>query len=187
MTSHGPTGNNQEGSRSTAITSGDGDATEMAASAGTATELTALGTPRSNSKRSALRGLLLGVTPLAGIALVTYLYATGGRFVTTENAYVKAEIITISANIDGQVTHVLAKDNQPVEKGDPLFTIDARPHEMEITNKISSKIRELGMFTFVRWNYIFIAPPLSITREQVDEGLEIISQAIAIADECYTS
>ena len=39
------------------------------------------------------------------------------------------------------------------------------------------------MYTFVRWSYIFIAPPLCITKEQIDEGLEIISQAIAIADE----
>jgi taurine--2-oxoglutarate transaminase len=39
------------------------------------------------------------------------------------------------------------------------------------------------MYAFVRWNYVFVAPPLSITREQVDEGLAIISEAIAIADE----
>jgi taurine--2-oxoglutarate transaminase len=38
------------------------------------------------------------------------------------------------------------------------------------------------MYTFVRWNYVFIAPPLSITREQVDEGLAMISEALTIAD-----
>jgi taurine--2-oxoglutarate transaminase len=42
------------------------------------------------------------------------------------------------------------------------------------------------MYTFVRWNCIFIAPPLIVTKEQVDEGLAIISEAIAIADEYYT-
>jgi len=57
---------------------------------------------------------------------------------------------------------------------------------MEVTNKIATKIRELGMFTFVRWSWIFIAPPLNITKDEVDEGLEIISEAIAIADGyCY--
>jgi taurine--2-oxoglutarate transaminase len=50
-------------------------------------------------------------------------------------------------------------------------------------NKVAAKIKELGMYTFVRWNYIFIAPPLCINKKQVDEGLSIISQAIAIADE----
>jgi taurine--2-oxoglutarate transaminase len=38
------------------------------------------------------------------------------------------------------------------------------------------------MYTFVRWNFIFVAPPLIVTREQVDEGLVIISEAIKIAD-----
>jgi taurine--2-oxoglutarate transaminase len=41
------------------------------------------------------------------------------------------------------------------------------------------------MYTFVRWNYIFVAPPLIVTKEQIDEGLAIISQAITIADEAY--
>jgi len=50
-------------------------------------------------------------------------------------------------------------------------------------NKVAAKIKELGMYTFVRWNYIFIAPPLCVTREQIDEGLSIISAAISIADQ----
>jgi taurine--2-oxoglutarate transaminase len=60
---------------------------------------------------------------------------------------------------------------------------NAAPSQMDIMNKVMAKIRELGMYTFVRWNYIFIAPPLNITRDELDEGLSIISQAISIADE----
>lgn len=72
------------------------------------------------------------------------------------------------------------------ETKEPITVWNARPDEMEVTNKMAAKIRELGMFTFVRWNWIFIAPPLNVTKEEVDEGLKIISQAIAIADEyCY--
>ena len=51
------------------------------------------------------------------------------------------------------------------------------------TLRMAAKVRELGMFTFVRWNFIFIAPPLNVTKEEVDEGLKIISQVISIADE----
>jgi taurine--2-oxoglutarate transaminase len=60
------------------------------------------------------------------------------------------------------------------------------PKEAEPVNRINTKLRELGMYTFAKWNYIFIAPPLIITKEQVDEGLEIISEVIKIADEYYT-
>ncbi|WP_298903846.1 aminotransferase class III-fold pyridoxal phosphate-dependent enzyme [uncultured Psychroserpens sp.] len=66
---------------------------------------------------------------------------------------------------------------------EPTTPWNAKPSEMEPTLRMASKIRELGMFTFVRWNWIFIAPPLNVTKEEVDEGLKIISQAIAIADE----
>ncbi|MEQ9264558.1 MAG: aminotransferase class III-fold pyridoxal phosphate-dependent enzyme [Balneolaceae bacterium] len=71
------------------------------------------------------------------------------------------------------------------ETKEPVTPWNAKPHEMEATLKMASKIRELGMFTFVRWNWIFIAPPLCVTTEQVDEGLDIVSQAISIADEYY--
>ena len=66
---------------------------------------------------------------------------------------------------------------------EPTTPWNAKPSEMEATNRMAAIIRELGMFTFVRWNWIFIAPPLNVSKEEVDEGLKIISQAIAIADE----
>ena len=65
---------------------------------------------------------------------------------------------------------------------EPMAKFNARPDEMTVMNKVAAKIRELGMYTFVRWNYIFIAPPLCITKEQIDEGLSIVSEAIFIAD-----
>jgi taurine--2-oxoglutarate transaminase len=66
---------------------------------------------------------------------------------------------------------------------EPMAPFNAKPDEMVVMNKVAAKIRELGMYTFVRWGLIFIAPPLCITKEEVDEGLAIISEAIKIADE----
>jgi taurine--2-oxoglutarate transaminase len=66
---------------------------------------------------------------------------------------------------------------------EPMAPFNARPDEMVVMNKVAARIKELGMYTFVRWSYIFIAPPLCVTREQVDEGLQIISKALLIADE----
>lgn len=72
------------------------------------------------------------------------------------------------------------------ETKEPVTPWNAKPNEMEVTAKMAAKVRELGMFTFVRWNWIFIAPPLNVTKEEVDEGLGIISQVIEIADQYYT-
>ncbi len=66
---------------------------------------------------------------------------------------------------------------------EPMAPFNAKPTEMVIMNKVAAKIKELGMYTFVRWNYIFIAPPLCITKDQIEEGLAILSEAINLADE----
>jgi len=65
---------------------------------------------------------------------------------------------------------------------EPLVPWNATPADMAPMNAINARLRELGMFTYTRWNWIFIAPPLCITRAQIDEGLEIISRALETAD-----
>ncbi len=69
---------------------------------------------------------------------------------------------------------------------EPFAPFNAKPDEMVIMNKVAAKIKALGMYTFVRWSYIFIAPPLIVTKGQIDEGLDIISQALFIADEAVS-
>ena len=65
---------------------------------------------------------------------------------------------------------------------EPMAPFNARPEEMTVMNQVAARLKELGMYTFVRWNYVFMAPPLCINREQMDEGLAMISDALTIAD-----
>jgi taurine--2-oxoglutarate transaminase len=55
----------------------------------------------------------------------------------------------------------------------------------EAMQKVAATVRENGMSTFVKWDWIFCVPPLMINEEQINEGLEIINGALAVADE-YT-
>jgi taurine--2-oxoglutarate transaminase len=64
-----------------------------------------------------------------------------------------------------------------------MAPFNAKPEEMVVMNKVAARLKDLGMYTFVRWNYIFVAPPLCINKEQIDEGLVMISDAVTIADE----
>ncbi|MCB0651921.1 MAG: aminotransferase class III-fold pyridoxal phosphate-dependent enzyme [Saprospiraceae bacterium] len=66
---------------------------------------------------------------------------------------------------------------------EPMAPYNATPSEMGAMSKVAAKIRSLGMFTFVRWNFIFVCPPLTVTEAEVDEGMAILSEAIALADE----
>jgi taurine---2-oxoglutarate transaminase len=69
------------------------------------------------------------------------------------------------------------------ETKEPMAPFNAKPDEMAVMNKVAAKLKELGMYTFVRWSFVFIAPPLCITKEQIDEGLGMISEALSIADQ----
>jgi membrane fusion protein (multidrug efflux system) len=82
--------------------------------------------------RRRLRAVLLIGVPIAAGALALHLYARGGRHVETDNAYVKAHIIAVSAEVAGRVVEVAVRDNQPVESGQLLFRIDAAPLEVAI-------------------------------------------------------
>lgn len=65
---------------------------------------------------------------------------------------------------------------------EPMAPYNAKPDEMTVMNQVAAKLKELGMYTFVRWNYIFIAPPLIINKEEIEEGLAMIDEALKIAD-----
>ncbi|MBS1542045.1 MAG: aminotransferase class III-fold pyridoxal phosphate-dependent enzyme [Bacteroidetes bacterium] len=70
---------------------------------------------------------------------------------------------------------------------EPMAPFNAKPEQMAVMNKVAARLKELGLYTFVRWNYIFVAPPLCVTREQIDEGLAIIDDALKIADQACVS
>jgi taurine--2-oxoglutarate transaminase len=53
-----------------------------------------------------------------------------------------------------------------------------------VTRMIKAAL-ERGLYLFVHWNVVTIVPPLTITRDELDEGLAILDEVLAIADEYY--
>ena len=78
------------------------------------------------------RLLLLVGMPLAAAVAGSIWWLSGGRYVSTENAYVKAHIVQISPEISGQVRRVLVQDHQTVQAGEPLLTIESRPFRLAL-------------------------------------------------------
>jgi membrane fusion protein (multidrug efflux system) len=77
------------------------------------------------------RNLVLWILgPALVLCIGGYMYVTGGRFVSTDNAYVEADHVTIAPQISGRVSEVLVRENQPVKAGDVLFRIDSQPLEI---------------------------------------------------------
>ncbi|MEQ8332100.1 HlyD family secretion protein [Nisaea sp.] len=88
--------------------------------------------PRRRWARSLLRLVLLGGIAVIAFMIGAWWYAETGRYVTTENAYVKAPVIAVSPNIDGRAVEVRVGDNQPVAEGDLLFRIDPAPYQVQL-------------------------------------------------------
>jgi len=78
------------------------------------------------------RLLLLIGGPLLLAAAALYLYLIGGRYVSTDDAYLKAARVEISANVSGRVVAVAVHDNQAVHAGDVLFRLDPRPFHIAV-------------------------------------------------------
>ena len=73
--------------------------------------------------RLILRLFLLVVIPIIAVVFGAQWYEKTGRYVETENAYVKTNVIAISADIDGRVTEVFVDENQLISKGDLLLSL----------------------------------------------------------------
>ena len=87
-------------------------------------------TPKPKRSRKRLLAWIAG--PAIVLAIGGYLFLTGGRFVSTDNAYVEADRVTIAPQVAGRVVEVLVRENDAVKAGDLLFRIDEEPLKLAV-------------------------------------------------------
>jgi membrane fusion protein (multidrug efflux system) len=78
------------------------------------------------------RLLLLVVLPLVAVLAGITLYLNGGRYVTTDDAYVGAQKVLITPDVSGKIISVAVKEGQQVATGDTLFQIDPVPFRLAL-------------------------------------------------------
>lgn len=80
--------------------------------------------PDISPARRRVRLMLLVLVPLIATIIGVIFYLLGGRYVETDNAYVKADKVPISTQVSGLVSKVAVQENQAVAAGQLLFTLD---------------------------------------------------------------
>ncbi|WP_445681513.1 HlyD family secretion protein [Radicibacter daui] len=78
------------------------------------------------------RSVLLAIGPLIAIALGTEAYLTGGRWVSSDNSYVQADMLAVTTDVAGTVVDIAVKENQHVKAGDLLFKLDDEPYRIAV-------------------------------------------------------
>ena len=88
--------------------------------------------PDARRKRNWGRIALMAALPLALlVGGVFYWLGLQGK-VSTDNAYVKQDMVGVSAEVGGRITAVLVAENDSVQAGDVLFRIDAEPYRLKV-------------------------------------------------------
>jgi membrane fusion protein, multidrug efflux system len=78
------------------------------------------------------RMFLLVVLPLLALVGGLIFYLNGGRYVTTDDAYVGAQKVLITPDISGKIIKVAVKEGQQVSTGDIMFQIDPVPFQLAL-------------------------------------------------------
>src|SRR6185437_5720572 len=82
--------------------------------------------------RKPLRMILLVGLPALAVLIGLAFYLSGGRYISTDNAYVGAQKVLITPDISGKVIHVAVREGQHVSPGDELLTLDNEPFRLAL-------------------------------------------------------
>lgn len=83
--------------------------------------------------------ILLTMVPLAIVLVAVVIYLLGGRYVETENAYVRADMVSVVPEVSGTVLNVAVQENQKVKAGDLLFEIDPERYRIALDTAESER------------------------------------------------
>ncbi len=84
-------------------------------------------------RRGGLRWGLFAALPLV-LLVGMYWYVTGGKVMSTDDAYVNTEKVGISTDVAGIVQVVSVKDNERVRAGQVLYRLDPRQFQIAVAN-----------------------------------------------------
>ncbi|MES2137714.1 MAG: HlyD family secretion protein [Pseudomonadota bacterium] len=89
---------------------------------------------RKIAEKGGLRTLLMLIVPALLLLAGGYYWLTSGGSVSTDDAQVKQDIVSVSPQVNGQIVEVLVRNGAKVKRGDLLFRIDPQPYRVALEN-----------------------------------------------------
>jgi taurine--2-oxoglutarate transaminase len=69
------------------------------------------------------------------------------------------------------------------ETREPLVPFNATGEAFAPVARLAKAAADRGLYLMTHWNVVMVCPPLTITRDELEEGVSILDEALAIADE----
>jgi membrane fusion protein (multidrug efflux system) len=114
------------------------------------------------------RVLLLVVLPLVAAITGLTFYLNGGRYVTTDDAYVGAQKVLITPDISGKIEKVVVKEGQQVHEGDVLFEIDPIPFRLAVAQAKATLDQTQTTYDNLKANVKIYGDMLDLAQQGVD-------------------
>jgi len=110
--------------------------------------------PRRRAPRHYTRWTLLALGPIAVILGAGFAYLSGGRYVDTDDAYVKTDIVSINAQASGQLVAIHVHDNQAVKTGELLFELDPKSYQIAVKQAEANMAAIADQIAVLRASYL---------------------------------
>ena len=114
-----------------------------------------------------IRFLLLILLPILIVLISLGYFYSLGRYITTENAYIKAPIISVQSQVSGRIEKVFVRDNQKVTKGDRLFKIDTEKLELNLSEQKQNLINIIKEIENRKSKYNEAKEEVKLAREEI--------------------
>ena len=82
--------------------------------------------------RRHVRGIAIVLVSSVVVGVGYWYWNHAHRFISTDNAYVGANVVEIAPQVTGPVTQVVVSNNQQIEQGAPLFDIDPQAFRLAV-------------------------------------------------------
>ncbi len=96
---------------------------------------------------------LLSAAVVVALLAALFFYMRGGRYETTDNAYLQSGLVSVAANVSGPVTAVEVHENQLVRTGEVLFRIDPAPFQTAVEEAEAALANARTQVESLRANY----------------------------------
>ncbi|HJU18674.1 MAG TPA: HlyD family secretion protein [Stellaceae bacterium] len=140
---------------------------------------------RSERRRRRIRWLLYLLLPIL-LVVGAYFYVTGGQYMTSDDAYVEANMVAVSTDVSGLVQKIDVHDNQRVVAGQPLFNLDPAPFRYALDRARAQLANVRDQIAALKANYLNLQAQIAQAQARITYAQRQLARQSALAKQQFT-